>query len=127
MQKKDAFTERLIKGILEYLLAALIQERPTHGYNAIVRIRRTFGIYFGPSTIYPMLASLERLGYIVSKWDLNNGRPKKIYSITSKGQQYIYESEEALRFLLRKIGISSDIKVGAFKRESIENYKYVQR
>jgi PadR family transcriptional regulator PadR len=112
MQKKDIFTEKVLKGMLDFLLVTLINGQPMHGYHAIVRFRGMFGIYFGASTIYPMLAELERLGYIVSKWDLNNGRPKKVYSITSKGQQYIYESEEALHFILRKIGISSDIKVG---------------
>ena len=48
---------KLAKGLLDMIVLQIIDSQPMHGYQVITKIRKTFGIYFGPSTIYPLLAT----------------------------------------------------------------------
>jgi DNA-binding PadR family transcriptional regulator len=75
-----------------------------HGYEIITKIRKNFGVYFGPSTIYPLLTILEKKGYIQSAWNMNSERPRKIYSLTNNGQNMLNFTEESLNLICRKIG-----------------------
>ena len=51
---------KLTKGLLDMILLQFLNEQPMHGYQVISKIRKSFGVYFGPSTIYPLLNSLEK-------------------------------------------------------------------
>ena len=87
---------KLVRGLLDLVVLGLLKENPIHGYGIITSIRRTFGVYFGPSTIYPMLNELEKEGNIKSKWDLTHDRPRKVYSLTVDGQSLLNGAEESL-------------------------------
>jgi DNA-binding PadR family transcriptional regulator len=39
-----------------------------------------------PSTVYPLLKELEIKKFVESRWNLENERPRRIYSITEKGK-----------------------------------------
>jgi DNA-binding PadR family transcriptional regulator len=75
-----------------------------HGYQIITRIRKTFGVYFGPSTIYPLLGTLEKKGYVASQWNMGNERPRKVYKLTNEGQNLLNFTEDSLNFICKKIG-----------------------
>ena len=60
---------KLMKGLLDLIILQFLSSEPMHGYQIITKIRKTFGIYFGPSTIYPLLGTLEKKGYINSNWN----------------------------------------------------------
>jgi len=87
---------KLVRGLLDLVVLGLLKEQSIHGYGIITSIRRTFGVYFGPSTIYPMLNELEKEGNIKSKWDLTHDRPRKVYSLTVDGQSLLNGAEESL-------------------------------
>ena len=74
-----------------------------HGYQIITKIRKSFGVYFGPSTIYPLLASLEKKGYVNSQWNMKTERPRKIYELTNEGNNLLNFTETSLNFICRKI------------------------
>ena len=80
---------KLVRGLLDLVVLGLLKEKSIHGYGIITSIRRTFWVYFGPSTIYPMLNELEKEGNIKSKWDLTHDRPRKVYSLTVDGQSLL--------------------------------------
>jgi len=69
----------------------------------ITKIRKNFGVYFGPSTIYPLLGSLEKKGYVDSKWNMNFERPRKVYSLTNDGQNMLNYTEDSLNMICKKI------------------------
>ena len=94
---------KLMKGLLDLVILQFLNATPMHGYKIISNIRRNFGIYFGPSTIYPLLNSLEEKGYIKSQWDLNNERPRKIYELTKEGRNLLNFTENSLDHICRKI------------------------
>jgi len=95
---------KLMKGLLDLIVLQFLSAQPMHGYQVITRIRKTFGVYFGPSTIYPLLNILEKRGYVKSEWNMSNERPRKVYKLTSEGQNLLNFTEDSLNFICRKIG-----------------------
>ncbi len=87
---------KLVRGLLDLVVLGLLKEKSIHGYGIITSIRRTFGVYFGPSTVYPMLNELEKQGNIKSEWDLTHDRPRKVYSLTPEGHSLLTGAEESL-------------------------------
>ena len=95
---------KLMKGLLDLIVLQFLNTQPMHGYQIITKIRKSFGVYFGPSTIYPLLASLEKKGYVNSEWNMATERPRKIYKLTTEGQTMLNFTESSLNLLCQKIG-----------------------
>jgi len=102
-QKMRKVQIKLMRGLLDLVILQFLKVNPMHGYQVITRIRKNFGVYFGPSTIYPLLSDLEEKGYVKSQWDLNNERPRKVYSLTHDGQSLLNGTEESLNHICRKL------------------------
>jgi len=96
---------KLVKGLLDMIILQFLSSEPMHGYQVITKIRKNFGVYFGPSTIYPLLSALEKKGYVNSTWNMNFDRPRKIYSLNTDGQNMLNFTEESLNLICRKITI----------------------
>jgi DNA-binding PadR family transcriptional regulator len=94
---------KLMRGLLDLVVLQFLRVRPMHGYKIITNIRKNFGVYFGPSTIYPLLSELEEKGYLESNWDLNAERPRKVYSLTTEGQGLLDCTESSLNHIHKKI------------------------
>jgi len=94
---------KLMRGLLDLVILQFLNVNPMHGYSIITSIRRNFGVYFGPSTIYPLLGTLEEKGYIKSQWNLNNDRPRKVYSLTPEGSNLLNGTEESLNHICRRL------------------------
>ena len=94
---------KLMKGLLDLIILQFLTTEPMHGYQIITKIRKNFGVYFGPSTIYPLLGTLEKKGYIESQWNMNFERPRKVYSLTHDGQTMLNFTEDSLNLICRKI------------------------
>jgi len=101
---------KLMKGLLDLIVLQFLSSQPMHGYQIITRIRKTFGVYFGPSTIYPLLNALERSGYVKSEWDMSNERPRKVYKLTAEGRNLLNFTEDSLNFICKKIGATGVAK-----------------
>ena len=95
---------KLMKGLLDLIVLQFLSSQPMHGYQIITKIRKSFGVYFGPSTIYPLLATLEKKGFVNSEWNMQTERPRKIYRLTNEGQNLLNFTENSLNFICRKIG-----------------------
>jgi len=82
------FSEAL-KGHLDLLLLSILANGPAHGYAVIESLRsRSAGIFDLPEgTVYPALHRLEEQGLLQSSWTEDSGRRKRIYQLTSRGQQ----------------------------------------
>ncbi len=94
---------KLMRGLLDFVILNLLKAQPMHGYQIISSLRKNFGVYFGPSTIYPLLSLLEESGYIKSQWDLENDRPRKVYNLTSQGEDMLTSTEVSLTHIYRKL------------------------
>ncbi|HET7482637.1 MAG TPA: helix-turn-helix transcriptional regulator [Actinomycetota bacterium] len=79
----------LIKGHLDPLVLAVVEQGPLHGYAIIEELRRrSRGEFDLPEgTVYPALHRLERLGYLASRWDDSQGRRRRVYELTRAGRK----------------------------------------
>jgi len=94
---------KLMKGLLDLIILQFLSTQPMHGYQIITKIRKNYGVYFGPSTVYPLLNTLEKKGFIKGEWNMNFDRPRKIYSLTTNGRNMLDFTEESLNIICRKI------------------------
>ena len=101
--RMNEFVRNLVSKNASYILLCMLAKAPMHGYGLIKTIRKTFGVYLGPSTIYPTLASLERKELVDSQWDTTGVRPRKIYNITSEGRQLVTQQNVEFQRMLRVI------------------------
>jgi PadR family transcriptional regulator, regulatory protein PadR len=108
--QKEAQT-KLMKGLLDLVVLQLLNQQPMHGYQIITRIRKSFGVYFGPSTIYPLLATLEKKGRVISVWNMDTERPRKVYRLTNEGQNLLNFTEESLNLICRRINMAGTTEV----------------
>jgi len=95
---------KLAKGLLDLIVLQFLNNQPMHGYQIITKIRKSFGVYFGPSTIYPLLATLEKKGHLTSEWNMETEKPRKVYKLTHQGQTILNFTENSLNLLCQKIG-----------------------
>ena len=102
-QKLREVQIKLMRGLLDLVILQFLNVNPMHGYKIITSIRKNFGVYFGPSTIYPLLGILEEKGYIKSEWNLNSDRPRKVYSLTPEGGNLLNGTEESLNHICRRL------------------------
>ena len=112
---------KLAKGLLDLIVLQFLNGQPMHGYQIITKIRKNFGVYFGPSTIYPLLSTLEKKGFVNSEWNMTTERPRKIYKLTNEGCNLLNFTEDSLNFICRKISApaTTDIAIEPSNRESI--------
>jgi len=102
-QKLRDVEVKLMRGLLDLVILQFLRANPMHGYQIITKIRKNFGVYFGPSTIYPLLNILEEKGFIKSQWDLSNERPRKVYDLTREGEDLLCYTETSLNHICRKL------------------------
>jgi PadR family transcriptional regulator, regulatory protein PadR len=86
-----------LKGHLDLLLLASFENSKLHGYAMIEELKRQSGGTFElpEGTVYPALHRLERAGLLSSHWSKENGRRRRVYQLTRKGQEALAERRRA--------------------------------
>jgi len=69
----------------------MIKELENHGYQV------------SPGTMYPILHALEREGFLKSRRENVQGKIRKYYKITVKGQKILTESRQKVGELTREL------------------------
>jgi transcriptional regulator len=77
-----------LKGHMDLLLLSVLVDGPLHGYRIIEAIRnRSSGVLdLAEGTVYPALHRLERAGWLTSAWETADGRRRRTYRLTPRGQ-----------------------------------------
>jgi DNA-binding PadR family transcriptional regulator len=78
------FETEMNRGFLQILVLALL-EKDMYGYS-MVRTISELGYVVEENTLYPLLRRLEKNGWVKSKWDVSEDRPRKFYAITDAGR-----------------------------------------
>ena len=78
-----------LKGHLDVLLLAALEDGPRHGYAVKEALREgSDGRFNLPTgTIYPALHRLEGAGLIAGSWSVVDGRRRRSYRLTAAGEQ----------------------------------------
>ena len=95
----------VLKGHLDLLLLAAVQDRPAHGYAIAERLRARSGGAFNlpEGTLYPALHRLERASLLTSRWSEVNGRRRRVYQLTGKGQRALTTQQDEWREFARAV------------------------
>jgi len=72
-----------LKGHLDALLLATLEDGPRHGYAVIEALRQATGgrLDMATGTVYPALRRLERAGLITGSWSVAAGRRRREYRL----------------------------------------------
>lgn len=94
--KADA---QVLKGHLDTLLLASLENGPRHGYAVKETLRKASGAQFDlpTGTIYPALRRLEAAGLLSGTWSEVGGRRRRSYELTPAGRQRLAGDRAAWR------------------------------
>jgi PadR family transcriptional regulator, regulatory protein PadR len=78
-----------LKGHLDMLLLAALEDGPRHGYAGKEALREGSGGRFDlpTGTVYPALHRLEEAGLITGSWSVVEGRRRRSYRLTTAGRR----------------------------------------
>ncbi len=79
-----------INGIPEMTLLRLLQEEEMYGYELIAAIkdRSLKAFNFGEGCVYPILHRLTAQGYLTTRREVVDGRPRHYYRTSSRGKKH---------------------------------------
>ncbi|MCI8668894.1 MAG: PadR family transcriptional regulator [Lachnospiraceae bacterium] len=87
----DDWKSQIKRGTLEFCILLMIRQKPSYGYEIISTLEKYPIMAAKENTIYPLLRRLLKEEFISSSWqDSTEGLPpRKYYSITDRGLEYL--------------------------------------
>jgi transcriptional regulator len=100
-----------LKGHLDLLLLAVLENGPAHGYAIIETLRLRSGQVFDlpEGTIYPALHRLESQGLLASAWSEDSARRKRIYRLTPQGSAALAQRQQEWRKFSQAVDATIEI------------------
>lgn len=94
----------MLKGTLEGIVLAILAGHPAYGYEITARLREEGFTDIVEGTVYALLIRLEQRGFVdVTKVPSEKGPPRKVYSVNTRGTEYLDEFWGAWNFLAGRI------------------------
>jgi PadR family transcriptional regulator PadR len=86
---RKEIVQRITRNLLDIQVLRLVQTEPMWGYKIKKQAEAKFGVRLRHGALYPLLNELERESFIIGQNQRQGGRKRKVYTLTSKGQQYL--------------------------------------
>ncbi len=101
----DEWKSQIKRGTLEFCILLMISKKPYYGYEIISTLDTVPILAVKESTIYPLLRRLLKEEFLASYWqETTEGLPpRKYYTITEKGKEYLSAIQEEWENLLAAI------------------------
>jgi PadR family transcriptional regulator PadR len=94
----------MLKGTLEGIVLAILSGRPAYGYEITARLRQMGFSDIAEGTVYALLVRIEQRGFVaVAKYPSEKGPPRKVYSLSVQGQEYLGEFWRTWSFLTGRL------------------------
>ena len=91
------------KGILEYCILLIISQQDAYVPDIISKLKASKMIVV-EGTLYPILTRQKNAGLLTYRWEESpQGPPRKYYSLTDKGREYLASLDEAWEELVGQI------------------------
>ena len=89
----DDWKSQIKRGTLEFCILLMIKQQPSYGYKIISDLEKHPILAAKENTIYPLLRRLMKEEFVSSSWQegAEGLPPRKYYSITEKGVDYLSE------------------------------------
>lgn len=91
------------KGVLEYCILLVLEEKPLYASNIIDDLKQSKMIVV-EGTLYPLLTRLKNDGLLTYRWEESTqGPPRKYYELTEDGKLFLKELGESWDELVRAV------------------------
>jgi len=91
----DNVKSQMRKGILEYCILLILNRRRAYA-NDIIQLLQEARLIVVEGTLYPLLTRLKNVDLLTYQWiESNQGPPRKYYELTSTGERFLVELEQA--------------------------------
>ncbi|MGA8042017.1 MAG: PadR family transcriptional regulator [Terracidiphilus sp.] len=97
-----ATNQELYIGLVRLHVLHHAAEEPIFGLGIIHELGR-HGYRLGPGTIYPLLHSMERRGWLRSRTQLISGHQRKVYAATAAGRRALAQARNYVRELFEEM------------------------
>ena len=102
MSDSERLTRDFFLGFIKVHVLHHAAEEPVYGLAMISELQR-HGYVLSPGTLYPVLHSLEKAGYLTREDRNVEGKVRKYYSITESGQAALAEARARIRELVDEV------------------------
>ncbi|RNF41204.1 PadR family transcriptional regulator [Planococcus salinus] len=99
---EDKVLRKLFLGFIHIHVLHHAKEQPIFGSWMIEELKR-HGYTIGPGTLYPILHSMESDGLLIREERNVEGKIRKYYSITEKGEYVLLEAQKKAYELFKEI------------------------
>jgi len=79
---------KITKGLLCLIILQLLEAKQMHKYEILSRIREAFSLTLPINTVYFILKTLEKRGY-VTKTAVEGASAREVYGLTDKGLHFL--------------------------------------
>ena len=101
----DNVKAQMRKGILEYCILAILSREDSYAPKIIAELKQAEMIVV-EGTLYPILTRQKNAGLLTYRWEESpQGPPRKYYTLTEKGREYLTTLDEAWDELVGQIRI----------------------
>ena len=101
----DNARAQMRKGILDYCILAILSREDSYAPKIIACLKRT-NLIVVEGTLYPLLTRLKNAGYLSYRWEESpQGPPRKVYTLTDTGHEYLRFLDEAWDELVAQISL----------------------
>lgn len=100
--QEDIKYQDLFSGLIRLHVLHHASEHPIYG-NWLIAELMNHGYRLGPGTIYPLLHSMEKKGYLLSSKENSGEKSRKIYHITDLGLEALSAARNKVNELHREM------------------------
>lgn len=98
------------KGVLEYCILAVIAREEIYASDILGKLKEAKLIVV-EGTLYPLLTRLKNAELLSYRWEESQqGPPRKYYSITDKGKEFLTELDKTWKILTEAVDKATDKK-----------------
>lgn len=101
--KDENVKVQMRKGIMDYCVLAILASGDSYAPAIIAELKRAEMIVV-EGTLYPILTRMKNAGYLTYRWEESpQGPPRKYYTLTNAGREYLASLDEAWETLVEQI------------------------
>jgi PadR family transcriptional regulator PadR len=99
----ESWQEQLRRGGLELAILLSVARHPRYGLEIIGHLEAFTDLVVTEGTIYPILARLNRDGWLASEWREEGPHPRKYYRLTDSGRARLASMTDSWRDFAAKL------------------------